>query len=462
MKSVSNRAIQIGILTMGVIPLMSPPLLGDAGFGTIRKKKITLQVRQPALVRLANTSIAFTGRSTNPEYLPVQESLLAILSTELLSNEKTLQVKQNPAEANWVFSMDVTGFHLGQPEKRTDNYAGKGASTVVRWTGSLNVAYRISDHDGRVHDADNTNTNYQKDTDPNAAVTTPKKVLGVPVALPGGRGTKPNPNEPHTTEDVKQAMIKDVVNAIAARLGNTARALDVQVATGEARLDRACEFMEKKLWARALEEVEGGSALPKPEEESYRQYDIGLVYEAMAYEPKSSDEQRTNFFKAMEHYDKALELNSKEKYYVETVARARDAVARYKTLETMQREDQKKQSTPSVASVAVQPAPTPAAAPAPSTPPPPPAKAKLNVAGVAEMVKEGVPEDQIASIIQNSPVDFDVNDKDTAIAVARSHLSLTLQNELRKKAGAPLLPVPAPAAAKPPVPKSAVPAKKQP
>ena len=92
MNSVCYRAIQIGVLTIGIIPLMSPPLLGDAGFGTIRKKKITLQVRQPALVRLANTSIAFTGRSTNPEYLPVQESLLAIYSTELLSNVKTLQV----------------------------------------------------------------------------------------------------------------------------------------------------------------------------------------------------------------------------------------------------------------------------------------------------------------------------------------------------------------------------------
>jgi tetratricopeptide (TPR) repeat protein len=458
MNSVCYRAIQLGILATGVIPLMSPPLLGDAGFGTIRKKKITLQVRQPALVRLANTSIAFTGRSTNPEYLPVQESLLAILSTELLSNEKTLQVKQNPAEANWVFSMDVTGFHISQPEKRTDNYANKGASTTVRWTGSLNVAYRINDHTGRVHDADNANCAYQKDTDPNAAVSTTRKVLGVPVALPGGRGAKAqNSNEPHNTEDVKQAMIKDVVNSIAARLGNTSRALEVQVATGEARLDRASDFMDKKLWARALEELESGSALPKPEEESYREYDIGLAYEAMAYDPKSSDEQRTNFFKAMEHYDKAMELNPKEKYYVETVARARDAVARYKTLETMQREDRQKQTTPSVASVAVTTSTTP------TTPPPPLAKPKLNVAGVAEMVKEGVPEEQIASIIQNSPVDFDPLDKDTAIAVARSHISLSLQNELRKKVGAPLLPVPAPAAAPKATPtKSAVPAKKQP
>ena len=161
----------------------------------------------------------------------------------------------------------------------------------------------------------------------------------------------------------------------------------------------------------------------------------------------------------MEHYDKAMELNPKEKYYVETVARARDAVARYKTLETMQREDQQKQAKPSVASVAVQPAPV--ATPAPATPPPAPAKAKVNLASVINMVQANVPEDQIVGAIQARDVDFDPFDPDTTIAIAKAKLSLTLQNELRKKVGAPLLPVPAPAAAKPPAPKPTVPAKKQ-
>ena len=44
------------------------PTLADPGFGSIRKKTIDLQVRQPALVRLANTSVAFTGKVANPEY----------------------------------------------------------------------------------------------------------------------------------------------------------------------------------------------------------------------------------------------------------------------------------------------------------------------------------------------------------------------------------------------------------
>jgi hypothetical protein len=42
-------------------------------------------------------------------------------------------------------------------------------------------------------------------------------------------------------------------------------------------------------------------------------------------------------------------------------------------------------------------------------------------------------------IIQHSQVQFDALDKDTAIAIARAKLPLSLQNELRKKVGAALL-----------------------
>jgi hypothetical protein len=55
------------------------------------------------------------------------------------------------------------------------------------------------------------------------------------------------------------------------------------------------------------------------------------------------------------------------------------------------------------------------------------------------MFRAGVPESQIVDIIRTSPVRFDPLDKDTAIALARAKLPVTLQNELRKKVGAPLL-----------------------
>ncbi len=58
---------------------------------------------------------------------------------------------------------------------------------------------------------------------------------------------------------------------------------------------------------------------------------------------------------------------------------------------------------------------------------------------VIEMYSAGVPQDQIVGVINASPVVFDPNDKDTVLAIARAKLPLALQNELRKKVGAPLL-----------------------
>ena len=47
---------------------------------------------------------------------------------------------------------------------------------------------------------------------------------------------------------------------------------------------------------------------PKPDKEAYRQYDLGLAYEAMSYDAVSFNDQRENLFKAEEYYDKALEM----------------------------------------------------------------------------------------------------------------------------------------------------------
>src|SRR5688500_3590415 len=77
-------------------------LLADPGFGSLMRKNIDLEVRQPALVRLADTSIAFTGKAASKEYQPVLESLLSTLETEIVSHEKTLQKKQSPKEAEWT------------------------------------------------------------------------------------------------------------------------------------------------------------------------------------------------------------------------------------------------------------------------------------------------------------------------------------------------------------------------
>ncbi len=390
------------------------------GFGTLRKKYIVLKTREPASVRLANTSIAFVGSSTNKEYAPVQESLLATLETELVSNEKTLAKKDSAKAADWTLNLKVTGYANPNAQQRTEA-AGKSTNTYTRWNGSLNVAYQVLDHEGRVHDANNVSSVYNKEFN-NAASS------GILSKIPKTVSRKPATPEviPHTPEDVKQIMIKEVVQHIASNLGNTTKSLQVEVAVGDEHLNRAAEFMDKQLWARAVDDLEKIPVYPKPEEEAYRQYDLGLAYEAMSYDSKKESEQRDNISKAAEYYDQSLLLNTKEKYFVEAVARTKDSIARFKALD-MQQASQKKPAAGGVPQRN-----TTGAADTNNAP-------TIKVGDVIEMFSSGVPEDQIIDIIRNSPVVYNPRDKDTVMAVAKAKLPMAIQNELRKRSGTPLL-----------------------
>ena len=60
MKSPRRWAV-LGLVCV-VLGASEATVLGDPGFGLIKKRKVDLQVRKPAAVRLANTSIAFRSR----------------------------------------------------------------------------------------------------------------------------------------------------------------------------------------------------------------------------------------------------------------------------------------------------------------------------------------------------------------------------------------------------------------
>ncbi len=389
---------------------------GSPGFGPLRKKTILLQVRQPAAVRLSHATIGFKGSSTNREYASVEGSLLATLETELVSNERTLVKKDNVNEAEWIFDLKVTGFATPPPQTVTQN-SGKSATQKIAWTGSLNAAYQVLDHSGRVHDAGNINYNYNKDFDNGSS----SSIFKLPTTNPFGKKPPSGEIVPHNTEDVKQIMIRNVVRQIASNLGNTTHPVEVLVATGEDHLNRAEVFMEQKLWQRAIDELQGMTAFPKEEEEAYRTFDFGLAYEAMGYDSKTSSEQRADIFKAAEYYDKALEMNRKEKYFVETAARIKESIARYKAFDNMQEEETNRKSGKG-----------------------PKRELKtLRATDVVDLFTSNVPEDQILELIRESPLDYDYHDIPTMLAISRAKVPLSIQNELRKKAGAPLLSAPA-------------------
>ena len=451
MKSPFRLAI-LGLVAC-VLLISQATLLGDPGFGLLKKRKISLQIRRPAAVRLANTTIAFRSRVANAAYAPVASPLEATLETELIGNERTL-VKKTPADAAWTVAVTVTGFSVPPPKTRTQPVKNNAALTFSRWTGSLKVAYQVVDRSGRVHAADNVEASYDREVQTNA----PQGGFKIPSAIPFVGSSKSGEAAPQSADDVMQKLVKDVVHQIAVDLGNTVQPTEAQVAGGNDHLDRAADFMEQRLWARAIEELEKTPAFAKPQDESYRQYDLGLAYEAMSYEAKTYNEQRASLFKAQELYDAATEMNRDQRYFVQVVARLKDSLARYRTLDTMQRADQKAPRTaaaeaPTRPTATIGTTPPRSAAPASPRVNAAPAAARANVAPTApaptkaltardviEMHAAGVQHEQIVEVIRNSPAQFNLLDKDTVLAIARAKLPIALQNEMRKKVGLAPLP----------------------
>ena len=438
MKSLRSRGVSGSVVVAAL--MFEATLLADPGFGLLRRRKIDLQVRRPAVVRLANTSIAFQGSVTSPQYAPVLASLEATLETELVSNERTL-AKKGVSEAEWIMQMRVTGYSPPAAQQRVQPVPNGQPITYVRWTGSLTIAYQVVAKGGQVHDADNVTFPYDREFQANQAPPA--------FRIPGLPGPKPTEVIPRTLEDVNQILIKEVVRQVATNLGNTVQPVEAQIAAGQDNLDRAADFLEKRLWARAIEELDKTPVFAKPEDESYRQYDLGLAYEAMSYDAKTSADQRANLFKAQEHYDKAAELNREQRYFVDVIARTRDSVARYRALDTMDKSDRSK--------VAQAPGPPPASLPS-GPPPAAPASKALVVGDVLEMFAAGVPLEQILELIRDTPAAFDLANKDTLIAISRAKLPVTVQNEMRKKMGLPPLSQSAPPASPAPATPSAPPA----
>src|SRR6202030_1378067 len=131
--------------------------------------------------------------------------------------------------------------------------------------------------------------------------------------------------------ELRQLLLSRAASQIASRLVNTDETLDVPLARG--KLDEANNFAEKGLWSRYLETLETMTPLPKTTEDAYRFYDIGVAYEALAYQSEDKNATAKFLEKAAINYGKAIDANPGEKLFAEPQNRIETAVSHYKRLQ---------------------------------------------------------------------------------------------------------------------------------
>ncbi len=369
---------------------------GAQNFGA-QKEKVTLQRKLPALVHLPGNSIKVTvtgGESDGA--LPYD--FQALLETELLKDDPDLREDDSP---NTIITCRITEYS-GPVVTTTTGPAlalTKGSPTTQQFqriTGTLTIAFQAKTPTGQTLISDNVTSKYDEQFDSSGISTS----HGVKGSLSGTwnklKGQKSEENTPPTSSELRSRLILDAVQQVAEHIVNTNESIDVFLAKQDGPLDEGDKDALGGLWERALETFETAQPLPKPEEDAYRLYDVGVAYEAMAYQAEDEKAAMKYLDQAAINYGKAIDAKPAEKYFVEPQKRIETAIAHYKELER-EVEDQRRAKAAALEE-------------ANANPPSGAVSQGLTDAQVVAMVKAGMDEETVIHAIRGAgAISFDLS-----------------------------------------------------
>jgi len=391
----SRMAMGSGIVCL-VVGVLAAASAGAQSFGSA-KDKVTLHRKLPALVHLPGSSIKVVvpGSDNSGD---VSYDLQALLETEILKDDPSLRVEPNNPDNTLTCS--VTGYyHPGATitTRPSMTLTGVQNQDFTRISGTLNISFQVKDAVGHQLIADNVEAKYDEEFDA-MGNSTSKGVKGTFAGtfkrLKGGSSEEMNAP---TDAELRSKLLLDAVQQISEHIVNTDEAIDVFLAKQKGPMEDGDKAAEGGLWQRALETFETASPASKPEDDAYRLYNIGVAYEALAYQADDDKTAMKYLDQAAINYGKAIDAKPSEKYFVAPQKRIETAIAHYKELE-----EEKKPKPAPVVAANVPPA-APGAAAKPAGP-----KALTNTQVVA-MIKSGMDDDTVVQTIRAAKaVDFDL------------------------------------------------------
>jgi tetratricopeptide (TPR) repeat protein len=383
------------------------PVFGQ-GFG-MEKTKVVLHRKLPALIQLPGTRITVKVVTVHPGQVDEAADMQSQLMTELLKNDPNLQ--EDDVHPQVIVNCQITEFAHPAPVVTAQVVPGKNllgrsqpqTENFTRITGALTVAFQVKTATGRTLTSDNVRVNYDQQFNA-AGDNTSHGVLGTMSdelhKIKGGKGTDDQDQYPPTDPELRQKLVTMAIDQMAEQIVNTDEEIEVTLAKGKGALDSGDKEAEKGLWEQALETYMTANPSPKPEDDAYRLYDIGVADEALAYQASDPKAAMKFLDDAAINYGKAKDGKSSEKYFLEPQKRIETAIAHYRKLEM------EKNAPPQ--DIAVN---SPPAHPAPgSTPRTHSHEGRaLTNSQVVAMVRAGMDDGTVEQTIRNAgAVDFDL------------------------------------------------------
>ena len=327
-------------LVLAVCFSFVPCLTFGQGFGhgiAKLKKTVTLERKLPAAIQLPGSTFQVKVTAVNPQYREVAEKLRQMVETEIMRFNAQLSPAETGADS--IISVAVSNFNVPKPTATSDPYAAPLAignkhsggapqqPTAYTITGTLAVSYQAKTRAGKTLDAEPVTVKFVEEV--NTASKAKEFVSKIPHP---GRSKAGDEEHVQTVGDVEQILVTRAADRIAARVVNTDERVDAMLARGA--LEEYNKYAEAGQWTDFAEKLETMPPLPRPDEDAYRLYNIGLANEALGYKATTPDAARRYFEKAVIDYRKASEANPHEKYFLEPVNRIEIALEHYKKLAT--------------------------------------------------------------------------------------------------------------------------------
>lgn len=269
------------------------------GFGMV-KKLVALERRNPPQVLITGTRIQVIGKGTSSETTNLAEQVAIKLSSELVQHDPRLHLDpQRPQtvvevtvlsdgyESRWDSRTELRQQAYGKDSKGRTQY--RQVQVVVRY---LVVDYRYSAtytvvERGKTLFADSIDVAFSEEFEDGEGA--PSHVDRQSLALG------------HTVGEIVYALTPTV---------ETIRVMVPKGSFGELN-----NLAVAGLWSRYSEALEARPPLPAPRDESYRQYALGVAYEALGYGADDTETTLRYLDLAAQHYNTALSLHPGEDFF---------------------------------------------------------------------------------------------------------------------------------------------------
>jgi hypothetical protein len=299
---VNRNVNQLFAISIFIVVFGGASAWGGEGFGMMKKSASLARVHPPVIF-IAGTRISIKASAANSSHSAVAHRLESQLESELLGKNQRLKLDASRPDATIDIRVLQNAYNEKWEDRRMVRYVDKGRKNskgktildpeeiTVRFkvvSYSFNAAFRVHDTQKDVSlGADTINWNYAKD-------------------FQEGNGSP-------DSSSLESNAVQSVVSDLTTRLAPTREVVGVLLPRGT--FETAAAFADAGLWSKYQEALEKVPPLKNPADEAYRQYALGVAYEAQGYAAEDNDTTLKYLEQASVHYNNAVETNPKEGYF---------------------------------------------------------------------------------------------------------------------------------------------------